>query len=116
MAKPVLHLMSGKTASGKSTLAMSLAVEHSVILLSEVLWLARLYPEQIKSVADYVRLARQICEVVGSLVRWRNISAVQKLVHLGLCTGETHRYVSIKLRNGLFVSPSWLSSSGSFIR
>lgn len=68
MPKPVLHLMSGKIASGKSTLAKRLAAEGDAILLSEDHWLARLYPDQIKSVTDYVRLARQIREVVGPLV------------------------------------------------
>lgn len=68
MPKPVLHLMSGKIASGKSTLAKSLAAERSAILLSEDHWLSRLYPDQIKSVTDYVRLARQIREVLGPLV------------------------------------------------
>lgn len=68
MPKPVLHLMTGKIASGKSTLAKSLAAEHSAILLSEDQWLSRLYPDQIKSITDYVRLARQIREVVGPLV------------------------------------------------
>ncbi|WP_123356365.1 AAA family ATPase [Pseudomonas frederiksbergensis] len=68
MPKPILHLMSGKIASGKSTLARSLAAEQLAILLSEDYWLSRLYPDQIKSVADYVRLAHQIREVVGPLV------------------------------------------------
>lgn len=68
MPNPVLHLMTGKIASGKSTLAKSLAAEQSAILLSEDQWLSRLYPDQIKSITDYVRLARQIREVVGPLV------------------------------------------------
>jgi predicted kinase len=68
MLKPVLHLMSGKIASGKSTLAKSLAVERSAILLSEDHWLSLLYVDQIKSVTDYIRLARQIRVVVGPLV------------------------------------------------
>ena len=68
MPKPVLHLISGKIASGKSTLAKSLAAEGSTVLLSEDHWLSRLYPEQIKSVTDYVRLGRQIREVLGPLV------------------------------------------------
>lgn len=68
MPKPVLHLISGKIASGKSTLAKSLAAEQSAILLSEDHWLSRLYPNQIKSITDYVRLSRQIREVVGPLV------------------------------------------------
>ncbi|WP_268800402.1 AAA family ATPase [Pseudomonas huanghezhanensis] len=68
MPKPVLHLMSGKIASGKSTLAKRLAAKQSAILLSEDYWLSKLYPDQIKSVTDYLRLARQIREVVGPLV------------------------------------------------
>ena len=68
MPNPVLHLMTGKIASGKSTLAKNLAAEHSAILLSEDQWLSRLYPDQIKSITDYVRFARQIREVVGLLV------------------------------------------------
>ncbi len=60
--------MTGKIASGKSTLAKSLAAEDSAILLSEDQWLSLLYPHQIKSITDYVRLARQIREVVGPLV------------------------------------------------
>ena len=68
MPQTTLHLMSGKIASGKSMLAQALAAEHQALLLSEDHWLSRLYPDQIKSVADYVRLARQIREVIGPLV------------------------------------------------
>ncbi len=68
MREPILHLMSGKIASGKSTLAKSLASERSAILLSEDYWLSELYPDQIKSVIDYVRLSRQIRKLVGTLV------------------------------------------------
>ncbi|TFF39905.1 ATP-binding protein [Pseudomonas sp. RIT623] len=68
MHKPVLHLISGKIASGKSTLAKSLATEGSTVLLTEDHWLSRLYPGQIKSVTDYVRFAHQIREVLGPLV------------------------------------------------
>jgi predicted kinase len=38
--------MSGKIASGKSTLAKSLAAERSAILLSEDRWLSRPYPDE----------------------------------------------------------------------
>jgi predicted kinase len=68
MANSTLHLLCGKIASGKSTLAKALSAEQSVILLSEDQWLSRLYPEQIRSVADYVRLARQLRNVAGPLV------------------------------------------------
>ncbi|WNW13912.1 ATP-binding protein [Pseudomonas sp. DTU_2021_1001937_2_SI_NGA_ILE_001] len=68
MAEPVLHLLCGKIASGKSTLASALATEHSAVRLSEDHWLARLYPQQIRSVADYVAHAQRLREVVGPLV------------------------------------------------
>jgi hypothetical protein len=37
-------------------------------LLSEDHWLSRLYPDQIKSVADYILHARRIRDVLGPLV------------------------------------------------
>ncbi len=68
MPTPILHLMCGKIASGKSTLANTLATEQKAILLSEDHWLARLYPGEITSVTDYVRCARRIRDVLGPLV------------------------------------------------
>jgi len=68
MAKPTLHLMCGKIASGKSTLANALKTQQAAILLTEDHWLSRLYPDQIHSVADYVTLSRRLRDVVGPLV------------------------------------------------
>ncbi|MEB0206866.1 ATP-binding protein [Pseudomonas sp. CCC3.1] len=68
MTPSVLHLMCGKIASGKSTLATALAEQHAAILISEDRWLAALYPDEIHSVADYVRCARRIRQVLQPLV------------------------------------------------
>lgn len=68
MSDSTLHLLSGKIAAGKSTLAASLAAEHAAIVLSEDYWLSRLYPGEIRSVTDYLRLAHRIRDVVGPLV------------------------------------------------
>ncbi|MFJ2386343.1 AAA family ATPase [Pseudomonas koreensis] len=68
MNAATLHLLCGKIASGKSTLAKSLAEQHGALVLSEDQWLSRLYPQQINSVADYLRCARQIRGVLGPLV------------------------------------------------
>ncbi|TVT85891.1 ATP-binding protein [Pseudomonas sp. H3(2019)] len=65
---PTLHLMCGKIASGKSTLAKVLADNHAAILLSEDHWLSMLYPGEIRSVSDYVRCAHRIRGVLGPLV------------------------------------------------
>ncbi|NVZ69361.1 AAA family ATPase [Pseudomonas costantinii] len=63
-----LHLLCGKIASGKSTLAKTLAAEHTAVVLSEDQWLAQLYPAQILSIADYLRCAQRIRGVLGPLV------------------------------------------------
>lgn len=51
----VLHLVCGKIASGKSTLAQRLALAPMTVLISEDAWLACLYPNEIHAIADYVR-------------------------------------------------------------
>ena len=65
---PTLHLLCGKIASGKSTLAKSLAAEHGAIVLSEDHWLASLYPGEIQAIADYLRCAQRVRSVLGPLV------------------------------------------------
>ena len=54
---PTLHLLCGKIASGKSTLAAELAAAPGTVLISEDARLAPLYGEEMLSVADYVRCA-----------------------------------------------------------
>ncbi|EIK69593.1 hypothetical protein PseBG33_2632 [Pseudomonas synxantha BG33R] len=65
---PTLHLLCGKIASGKSTLAKTLAAEHAAIVLSEDHWLATLYPGEIQSIADYLRCAQRVRGVLEPLV------------------------------------------------
>ena len=62
---PTLHLFCGKIAAGKSTLAKELASSATAVLISEDAWLAHLYPDDIKSVADYVRCASNLRSAVG---------------------------------------------------
>ena len=68
MVTATLHLMCGKIASGKSTLAKTLAVQHRAILLSEDKWLASLYPGAINSVTDYTGYSLRVRSVLGPLV------------------------------------------------
>lgn len=68
MTPPTLHLLCGKIAAGKSTLADQLAAEHQAVLLREDHWLATLYAGEVNSVADYVRCAQRIRGVAGPLV------------------------------------------------
>lgn len=50
-----LHLICGKIAAGKSTLTASLGALPRTIVVAEDQWLARLYPGEQTSLADYVR-------------------------------------------------------------
>jgi predicted kinase len=71
-----LHLMCGKIAAGKSTLTALLAAAPNTILVSEDHWLARLYPDEIVTVADYVRCAARLRAAIGP--------HVASLLHIGL--------------------------------
>lgn len=55
----VLHMVCGKIASGKSSITARLATAPRTVLLSEDAWMACLYPDEIRTLADYVsRTAR----------------------------------------------------------
>lgn len=60
-----LHLLCGKIAAGKSTLAAALAAAPKTIILSEDYWLSRLYPGEITTVADYVRCSAKLREAIA---------------------------------------------------
>lgn len=56
----MLHMLCGKMASGKSTLAQKLKSEHNAILISEDVWLAGLYTEKIDSFEDYIKYTKRL--------------------------------------------------------
>jgi len=57
---PVLHLVCGKIAAGKSTLTRRLTDDAKAVLIGEDVWLSKLYPGEICSVGDYVRRSAQL--------------------------------------------------------
>jgi predicted kinase len=63
-----LHFLCGKAGAGKSTLAKALAAAHQAILISEDIWLARLFGDQMKTFEDYRHYAQRVKTVVGPLV------------------------------------------------
>lgn len=66
--KPMLYLLCGKIASGKSTLAARLAERRGTVLISQDDWLPALYPEEIRTLEDYVRCFRRFAEPMGDHV------------------------------------------------
>jgi len=62
---PTLHMLCGKIASGKSTLAARLAQDGQAVLVSEDAWLSALYPDEMTTPADYVRHAERLRGIMG---------------------------------------------------
>ena len=62
-----LHFFCGKAGAGKTTAASRLAQHHSAILISEDIWLMRLFGDQMKTFDDYIRFSRRLKTVVGPL-------------------------------------------------
>lgn len=68
-AKPELHMLCGKIAAGKSTLAGKLANEHRAILIAEDDWLAALYRDEMKTPKDYVGCASKLQDTMAPHVQ-----------------------------------------------
>ncbi|WP_299828499.1 ATP-binding protein [uncultured Roseobacter sp.] len=62
---PTLHLLCGRVASGKSTLASQLGNSDGVIVIAEDDWLEALYSEELSSISDYGRCASKLRKVIG---------------------------------------------------
>jgi predicted kinase len=60
-----LFLVSGKIASGKSTLAKKLATQNNALLICQDDWLATLFPEEIRTLEDYVKYFGRLTSVMG---------------------------------------------------
>ncbi len=67
--KATLHLVCGKIAAGKSTLARKLSADNKTILINEDIWLSRLYPEEITTIEDYVRCSARLRSVMEDHVQ-----------------------------------------------
>jgi predicted kinase len=63
--RPVLYLLCGKIAAGKSTLAKNLAARPATVLISEDHWNANLFADELKSIEDYSRLSRRLRNAMG---------------------------------------------------
>lgn len=62
---PTLHLLCGKIASGKSTLAKELAAEACTVIISEDDWLSKVFPGEINSVNDYIHRSSSLKKAIG---------------------------------------------------
>ncbi len=65
LESPTLHLVCGKIASGKSTLAAKLGKMPRTVVVSEDDWLAALYLNEMSSISDYIRCASKLQKIMG---------------------------------------------------
>jgi predicted kinase len=62
---PTLHMLCGKIAAGKSTLAAQLARKPGTVLISEDAWLKPLFADQMVTGADYLRCSTRLRAAMG---------------------------------------------------
>lgn len=62
---PTLHMLCGKIASGKSTLAARLGAAPGTVLVAEDTWLDALFAEELRDLSDYVRCSARLRRVMG---------------------------------------------------
>lgn len=74
--KPTLHLICGKAASGKTTLARTLAERERAIFFCEDEWLAAVSDGNIKSVKEYAEYNKRCRRIIAPLA--------QRLLRLGV--------------------------------
>ena len=65
MSITTLYFLCGKMAAGKSTRARELARAHQAVLLEEDHFLAALFPDDIRSIADYVKYSARVKEALS---------------------------------------------------
>lgn len=62
---PTLHLLCGKIAAGKSTLASKLAESNGTVLIAEDQWLNALFSDEMATASDYVQYASKLRKIMG---------------------------------------------------
>ncbi len=63
--KPVLHVVWGKIAAGKSTLAAKLSEAPGTVMMAEDDWLAALYPEPPQSIPEHFQRSANLRRIIG---------------------------------------------------
>ncbi|QFT74854.1 ATP-binding protein [Ruegeria sp. THAF33] len=91
-AVPTLHLLCGKVASGKSTLAAELSRHNLAVLISEDQWLSALFGDEMSSLQDYVRCASKLGQIMGPHVTSMLVAGVSVVLDFPANTLENRRW------------------------
>lgn len=60
-----LHMLCGKIAAGKSTLAAKLARQPNTVLIAEDFWMTQLYPGEVLTIDDYAKYSARLCAAMA---------------------------------------------------
>ena len=60
-----LHMLCGKIAAGKSTLAAQLARQPNTMLIAEDFWMTQLYPGEVLTIEDYTKYSARLCAAMA---------------------------------------------------
>ena len=60
-----LHMLCGKIAAGKSTLAAQLARQPNTVLIAEDYWMTQLYPGEVLTLEAYVKYSARLCAAMA---------------------------------------------------
>ncbi|WP_417668937.1 AAA family ATPase [Roseibium sp.] len=88
-----LHLLAGKIAAGKSTLANELAKTPGTVLMSEDVWLSTLFGPEMASIKDYVRCSARLRDVMAPHVIDLLKAGVSVVLDFPANTPETRRWM-----------------------
>jgi len=69
MSTGELVFFCGKMGAGKSTQASKVAQDRKAVLLSEDEWLESVYPNEVRSLDDYIKYSRQLKPQIKKLVQ-----------------------------------------------
>lgn len=90
---PTLHLLCGKVASGKSTLAARLGQEAGTVVMSEDRWLATLFGDRMHSLQDYVEASARLRAAMGAHVVELLATGVSVVLDFPANTRETRDWM-----------------------
>lgn len=96
---PTLHMLCGKIAAGKSTLAASLASAPGTVLIAEDDWLNALFADELVSLPDYVRCSSKLRRRMGPHVAAMLNAGVSVVLDFPANTVEQRRWMRGILEN-----------------
>jgi len=93
LSPPTLHMLCGKIAAGKSTLAARLGSRDGTVLVSEDAWLGALFSDEMTSAPDYLRCSAKLRRAMGPHISSLLNAGISVVLDFPANTVETRDWV-----------------------